>query len=89
VTPASEQERAQVGEWMEEVQEATGAKVEGAFADQGYTGEDPAEEAARPGVRLVVVKLPEARKGFILRPKRWVVARSFAGAARFRRLARD
>jgi transposase len=40
-------------------------------------------------VRLVVVKLEQARKGFVLLPRRWVVERSFAWAARFRRLARD
>jgi transposase len=33
--------------------------------------------------------LPEAKRGFVLLPKRWVVERSFAWAARFRRLARD
>jgi transposase len=38
---------------------------------------------------LVVVKLPEAKRGFVLLPRRWVVERSFAWAARFRRLARD
>src|SRR5207248_8646600 len=89
VTPANEQERAQVGELIAAVQQATGEKVEVAFADQGYTGEEPAQQAARQGVRLVVVKLEEARKGFVLLPKRWVVERSFAWAARFRRLARD
>jgi transposase len=35
------------------------------------------------------VKLPEAKKGFVLLPRRWVVERSFAWTARFRRLARD
>ena len=30
-----------------------------------------------------------AKRGFVLLPKRWVVERSFAWAARFRRLARD
>ena len=40
-------------------------------------------------MRLEVVKLPEAKKGFVLLPKRWVVERSNAWAARFRRLARD
>lgn len=89
VTPANEQERAQVGALLEEVQQATGEKVEVAFADQGYTGEEPAAQAALQGIRLVVVKLAEARKGFVLLPKRWVVERSFAWAARFRRLARD
>ena len=38
---------------------------------------------------LEVVKLPEAKRGFVLLPRRWVVERSFAWAARFRRLARD
>jgi transposase len=35
-----------------------------------------------------VVKLPEAKKGFVLLPRRWVVERSFRWAARFRRLAK-
>jgi len=36
-----------------------------------------------------VVKLPEAKKGFVLLPKRWVVERSNAWATHFCRLARD
>jgi transposase len=36
-----------------------------------------------------VVRLPEAERGFVLLPRRWVVERSFTWAARFRRLARD
>jgi transposase len=36
-----------------------------------------------------VIKLPEAKRGFVLLPKRWVVERGFAWASRFRRLARD
>ncbi|KAM3112491.1 transposase [Phormidesmis sp. 146-33] len=35
------------------------------------------------------VKLPEAKKGFVLLPKRWIVERSFGWMSRFRRLARD
>jgi transposase len=35
------------------------------------------------------VKLPEARLGFVLLPRRWGVERSFGGTARLRRLARD
>ena len=57
--------------------------------DQGYTGERPAEAASAHGIRLDVVKLPEAKRGFVLLPRRWVVERSFAWAARCRRLARD
>jgi transposase len=89
VTAANEQERAQVAELLAQVQEATGEKVEVAFVDQGYTGEEPAAQAAQQGVRLIVVKLEAAKRGFILLPRRWVVERSFAWAARFRRLARD
>lgn len=89
VTPADEQERAQVADLAEAVQEATGESVELAYVDQGYTGDQPALDAERRGIRLEVVKLPEAKKGFVLLPRRWVVERSFAWAARFRRLAKD
>jgi len=89
VTAANEQERAQVGELVAQVQEVTGQSVEVAFLDQGYTGEEAAAQAASQGVGLIVVKLKEAKKGFVLLPRRWIVERSFAWAARFRRLARD
>jgi transposase len=89
VTPANEQDRAQVGELAEQVQAVTGAAVEVAFVDQGYTGDDPQQQAAAQGLRLEVVKLPDAKKGFVLLPRRWVVERSFGWMARFRRLARD
>ncbi len=89
VTPADEQERAQVAALAEAVQEATGNSVELAYVDQGYTGEGPAASSASWGIILDVVKLPEAKKGFVLLPRRWVVERSFGWAARFRRLARD
>lgn len=89
VTPANEQERAQVAALAEEVQEITGESVELAYVDQGYTGEEVAEAAAEHGIRLEVVKHTEAKRGFVLLPRRWVVERSFAWAARFRRLARD
>jgi hypothetical protein len=36
-----------------------------------------------------VVKTPEAKRGFVLLPKRWVGERRFASTARYRRLARD
>ena len=89
VTPANEQERAQVAELAAAVQDVTGHSVEVAFVDEGYTGEKPAEAAREHGIALEVVKLPEAKKGFVLLPRRWVVERSFAWTARFRRLARD
>jgi transposase len=89
VTPANEQERAQVAQLAQAVQAVTEQNVEVAFVDQGYTGEEPAQAAAREGIRLEVVKHHEAKHGFVLLPRRWVVERSFAWAARFRRLARD
>ena len=89
VTPANEQERAQVDQLAQEIQAVTGESVELAFVDQGYTGDQPAEAAAKHGIQLEVIKLPETKKGFVLLPRRWVVERSFAWAARFRRLARD
>jgi len=89
VTPANAQDWAPVGALAAAVQEATGATVEVAFGDQGDTGDDPATAAADHGIRLEVVKLPGAKRGFVLPPRRWVVERSFAWAARFRRLTRD
>ena len=89
VTPANEQDRAQVATLAQAVQEATGQNVEVAFVDQGYTGDEPAQAASEQGIRLEVIKLPEAKRGFVLLPRRWVVERSFGWASRFRRLARD
>jgi transposase len=89
VTPANEQDRAQVGELAKAVQAVVEEPVQIAFVDQGYTGEKPAAEAAQQGMQLEVIKHHEAKRGFVLLPRRWVVERSFAWAARFRRLARD
>ncbi|MBM3217023.1 IS5 family transposase, partial [Candidatus Poribacteria bacterium] len=89
VTPAEEQDRAQVATLAKRLQEVTRENVELAFVDQGYTGDQAAEDAAIRGIRLEVVKLPEARRGFVLLPRRWVVERTFAWMGRFRRLARD
>ena len=89
VTAANAQDRAQVQVLAEQVQTLTGDSVEVAFVDQGYTGEQAAHDAQAHGIRLEVVKLPEAKKGFVLLPRRWVVERSIGWVARFRRLARD
>jgi len=89
VTPANEQDRHQVKQLAQDTQEATGENVKLAWVDQGYTGEKPAKEAREHGIELEVVKLQQARKGFVLLPKRWVVERSFGWLSRFRRLGRD
>ncbi len=89
VSPANEDDRKEVGRLSEEIQEATGENVELAYVDQGYTGEKASDAASEHGVRLEVVKHEEAKRGFVLLPRRWVVERDFAWASRFRRLAKD
>jgi transposase len=89
VTAANEQDREQVEVLAEAIQEVTGENIELAYVDQGYTGERPAEEAAEHGIQLEVVKHQEAKRGFVLLPRRWVVERDFAWASRFRRLVKD
>lgn len=89
VTPANEQERAQVQSLAHEIQHITGESGRLAYVDQGYTGQEPAEAARQEGVELEVVKLPDAKKGIVLLPRRWVVERSFGWLNRFRHLARD
>ena len=89
VSAADEQDRAHVEQLAEPVQRITGDTVELAYVDQGYTGDAAKQAAAKQGIQLEVVKHTEAKRGFVLLPRRWVVERSFAWAARFRRLARD
>jgi transposase len=89
VTAANEQDRSHVHTWAENVQEVTGDAVELAYVDQGDTGAQAAQAAEAHHRQLEVVKLPEAKHGFVWLPKRWVVERSHAWAARLRRLARD
>ncbi len=91
VTPADADERTPGRRrWRQRIQAVTGEQVELAWVDQGYTGgEARPRTAAEHGLQLEVVKLPEAKRGFVLLPRRWVVERSFAWLARFRRLSRD
>jgi transposase len=89
ISAADEQERDYVGELSEKTQIATENSVERAWVDQGYTGKAAAEAAAKHGIELEVVKVDGVKGGFVLLPRRWVVERTNAWAARFRRLARD
>jgi len=89
VTAADEQEREQVAELAAKVQDVTGGTVEIAFVDQGYTGDNAAEQASAHHIRLEVVKHTQAKRGFVLLPRRWVVERTFGWLGRFRRLTRD
>lgn len=73
VTPADEQDRAQVEQLAKQVQEVTGESVKLACVDQGYTGEQPARDARQHKIELEVIKLTEAERGFVLLPRRWVL----------------
>jgi len=88
-TPANIGDREVVERLTKAIQTETDASVEKAFVDQGYTGEKAAAAARKNGVELEVVRLPEAKHGFVLLPRRWVVERSFGWATRFRRLVKD
>src|SRR5258708_23488347 len=81
VTPANEQERAQVAELAEAVQAVTRGRVEVAFVDQGYTGAEAAQEAAPPGIQLAAVKLPDAKPRFVPLPRRRGAERSYSWAS--------
>ncbi len=89
VTPANAEDRGEVERLVRTIQDVTDDAVELAWVDQGYTGERAANAAAKHGIALEVVKLPEAKRGFVLLPRRWVVEPSFAWATRFRRLVKD
>jgi transposase len=88
-SPADEQDREHVDELLEKTQIATKNSVKKAWVDQGYTGEAAAAAAAKHGIALEVVKVDGVKGGFVLLPRRWVVERTNAWAARFRRLTRD
>jgi transposase len=89
VTPADAQDRAQIDPLAAAIPNTTGENVEIAFVDQAETGQAAADHAAAHGIRRVVVKTPEAKRGLILLPRRWVVERGFAWTARCRRFVRD
>ncbi len=67
----------------------TGSNVEIAYVDQSYTGDSAADQAKASSIRLQVVKDTEAKRGFVILLRRWVVERTFGWLSRFRRLARD
>ncbi len=90
VTPADQGDRSQVAAFAQQMQQVTGDTVELAYVDQGYTGAAAAEAAEQHGIKLEVIKHPPRQSAASCSlPRRWVVERSFAWAARFRRLARD
>lgn len=67
VTPANAQERVQVAQRCEEVQEATGETVKLAWANQGHTEEEPNRLASEHGIASKSVTRPGRRDEFITR----------------------
>lgn len=65
-------------------------KLKVLFADSAY-GRKELPEWVRVtfGWLLQIVSKPKEKKGFVLLPKRWIVERTFAWLARYRRHARD
>ncbi|MBB5864847.1 transposase [Xanthomonas arboricola] len=55
----------------------------------GYIGQEAAQATKEEGIELHIIKLQEAKQGFVLLPRRSVVERSFGWAKRFRQMARD
>ena len=62
ITPANEQEGAQVAELARQVQQATGQTVKLAFADQGYMGEATAQAARDEGIDCRSSGCPRRRR---------------------------
>jgi transposase len=89
VTPASVQDREQIAQITEDIQAVTGNSVDVLYADGAYSGENAAKAAQEHGVSLQIIKVPDAVRGFVVLPKRWIVERSFAWKTRFRRLVKD
>ena len=60
------------------------------FADAGYRGPRAATAVRCSGRwRLRIVRRPQAARGFVVLPKRWIVERTLAWLTRCRRLARN
>ncbi|WP_429525221.1 transposase [Paraburkholderia youngii] len=89
VMPANEQEHALVGELARQIQHAKGQTVKVAFADQGYTCEEPAEAALDEEIESQIIKRTEAKNGFVPLPCRWAVDHGFGWLNHFHRLAGD
>ena len=70
---------AQVAVLAEEVEAITGLSGTLAYGDQGYPGPEPGPAGAEQGLARQVVKVPAAKRGVVLRPKRWVVEVLLAG----------
>jgi len=72
-SPADKQDRTQGRRTAKAVLRTTRRLV-----DQGYAGEQVEDDTGNHGIKLQVVRLPQAKRRFVPIPRRWVVERSFA-----------
>jgi transposase len=63
VSPADVQDRAVVAELCAEMQAESEGTVTARFVDQGYTGAQPATDAAEQGLELLVIKHAGPKRG--------------------------
>lgn len=59
------------------------------FADGGYAGKLVKWAKRYYGWTIRIVKRSDAKKGFVVLPKRWIVERTFAWLGYYRRLSKD
>ena len=89
VTPADVQERAG-GKRLLVGLKPLQPRLAVIWADQGYAGEAFAQWCQAEGNwRVEVVKRTPREPGFVVQPKRWIVARTLAWIDRFRRFSKD
>lgn len=89
VAPADVQERAAARILLTRLH-AEHPEIVVVWADNAYGGEEFTAWAQDTlGITIKVVPRPEAAKGFVVLPKRWVVERSNSWTMRARRNARD
>ena len=68
--------RAKMAILAREVQVATGQSVTLAYADEGYTGNAPAQAAQDYGIDSQVVNIGHAKRSFVLLPRPLLVEHS-------------
>ena len=90
ITPASTPERAGAQTLLQRVLPGLAA-LRLLWADGGYSGPAFAQwvQDVQPALKVEVVKRSDDTHGFAVRPRRWVVERTFGWFMRHRRLVRD
>jgi hypothetical protein len=70
LTPANADDRAEVARTPKAIQAATDQSAEIALVNQGYEGQKVPAAAGAHGIEVDVIKLSEAKRGFVLLPRR-------------------